>query len=111
MKDIFFLQRFFFCSLNSFGFEEKFGSFPFALNQQFKLAIAMTPNEFRLAIDGEFFTSFIYRSSYGINKINGFKMATEDGMFLEVTSVDHFKLDSHECEHFEQYSHPDIDYE
>lgn len=64
-----------------YGIEERFGEFPFVLEQQFKLAIAITPKEFRFAVDGVYFTSFIHRSDYGIEKLNGFKMGTSYGMY------------------------------
>lgn len=82
------------------------GEFPFVLEQQFKLAIAMTPKEFRFAVDGVYYTSFIHRSENGIDKLNGFKMGTSYGMYMEVTSVDHVKMDSIECDGFEALSDP-----
>lgn len=93
----------------SFGVEERFGEFPFVLEQQFKLAIALTPKEFRFAVDGVFFSSFVYRSECGIDKLNGFKMGTSYGMYLEITSVDHLQMDTKDCEGFEDYSHPETD--
>lgn len=95
--------------IHRFGIEERGGSFPFALEQQFKIAIAMTPKEFRIAIDGVYFTSFAYRSGYGISKMNGLKMSASYGMYLEITSVDHLQMDSSDCDGFEEYSEPDCD--
>lgn len=91
----------------SFDVEERFGGFPFALEQQFKLAIAMTPRDFRLAVDGAYFTSFNHRSEYGIDKLNGLKMGTLYGMYLEINSIDHLQMGSSDCNGFEEYSHPD----
>lgn len=79
------------------------------LEQQFKLAIALTPKEFRFAVDGVHFASFAHRSEYGIEKLNGFKMGTSYGMYLEITSVDHLQMDTSDCDGFEDYSHPDTD--
>lgn len=93
----------------SFGVEERSGSFPFVLEQQFKLAIALTPKEFRFAVDGVYFASFTYRSEYAISKMNGFKMSASFGMYLEITSVDHLQMDSSDCDGFEEYSDPDCD--
>lgn len=95
----------------SYGIEERFGGFPFALDQQFKMAIAFTPKDFRFAIDGGFFTTFNHRSENGIEKVNGFKMGTSFGLYMEVTSVDHVQLDSNECDGFEHFSHPDVEIE
>lgn len=92
-----------------FGVEERGDGFPFVLEQQFKLAIAMTPKEFLFAVDGVYFTSFTYRSEYGIDKLNGFKMGTTAGMYLEITSVDHLQMDSPDCDGFEEYSNPDAE--
>lgn len=69
----------------------------------------MTPREFRFAVDGVYFTSFCHRSENGIEKLNGFKMATSHGMYLEITSVDHLHMDSADCDGFEEYSNPDSD--
>lgn len=92
-----------------FGVEERGDGFPFTLEQQFKLAIAMTPKDFRFAVDGVYFTSFNHRSEHGIDKLNGFKMGTNFGMYLEITSVDHLQMDSADCDGFEEYSNPDAD--
>lgn len=93
----------------SFGVEERFGGFPFVMEQQFKIAIALTPKEFRFAVDGVYFTSFPYRFGHGIDKLNGFKMGTNHGLYLEITSVDHLQMDSSDCDGFEEYSNPDSD--
>lgn len=92
-----------------FGVEERSVGFPFVLEQQFKLAIALTPKEFRFAVDGVYFGSFAYRSEFGMNKMNGFKMGASFGMYLEITSVDHLQMDSNDCYGFEEYSEPDCD--
>lgn len=96
----------------SFGTEERFvnGGFPFALDQQFKLAIAMTPKDIRFAVDGNYVSSYNHRSEHGIRKLNGFKILTRHGLYMEITSVDHFQLDTNECLGFETYSHPDAEF-
>lgn len=94
-----------------FGVEERFGGFPFILDQQFRMAIAFTPKDLRIAIDGSFFSSFNHRSQTKIEKINGFKMGTSHGMYMEVTSVDHLEMNSDDCDGFEHYSHSDVDIE
>lgn len=102
-------QKVFSFFFHRFGVEDRSGGFPFALEQQFKLAIALTPKEFRFAVDGVYFGSFGYRSEFGINKMNGLKMSASFGMFLEITSVDHLQMDSNDCHGFEEYSEPDCD--
>lgn len=78
------------------------------IDQQFKLAIALTEKDFRIAIDGQFFTSFAFRPPTVLDKLNGFKISTSYGMFMEITSVDHLSLDSDDCSGFESYSSPDV---
>lgn len=90
----------------SFGEEERFGSFPFVVDQQFKVAIAIMDHEFRLAINGEYHSTFAYRTYNQLEKLNGLKMGVSHGMQLEITSVDHLTLDKG-CEGFDMYSHPD----
>lgn len=68
----------------------------------------MAPKEFRFAVDGVFFASFAYRSDYGIEKLNGFKMGTSFGLMMDITSVDHVQLEA-ECHGFEDYSHPETE--
>lgn len=79
------------------------------MDRQFRLAIAFTPKEFIFAVDGIFFASFAHRSENGIDKLNGLKMGTSYGLFLEISSVDHVQLDASNCEGFEQLSHPDYE--
>lgn len=69
----------------------------------------MTPKDFKMAVDGAYLTSFNHRSEYGIDKMNGFKMTTTFGLHLEITSVDHFQLETNDCHGFEMYSHPDVE--
>lgn len=75
------------------------------------MAIAFTPKDLRIAIDGSFFSLFNHRSKTKIEKINGFKMSTSYGMYMEVTSVDHLEMGTDDCDGFEHYSDPDVDIE
>ena len=88
----------------SFGREERTGDFPFILDQQFKIAIALTEKEFKIAVNGKRFCDFVYRSSKMLTELNGLKVAPNNGMHVEVTSINHFNLDDKNCLGFEEYS-------
>lgn len=92
-----------------YGQEERGGGFPFALDQQFKLAIALTETEFRFAVNGEYFTSFSYRTPNLLEKLIGFKVTVRYGMHIEINSVDHIQLDDENCDEFISYSSPDVE--
>lgn len=87
-----------------FGHEERDGGFPFVFDQQFRLAIGFTPKEFVFAVNGRRFASFAYRSPNLLKGLNGFKIKGNNGMYVEVSSVDHMKMDSPDCQGFERYS-------
>jgi len=93
-------------SLN-FGIDERHGSFPFALDEQFTLAIGITDSGFKFAINGVFFGRFGYRSENPLPIMNGFKISTGNGMHLAITKVDHVATDSNDCDGIEGLSHPD----
>lgn len=93
----------------SFLAEEKDGGFPFVIDQQFKLAIAMTPSCFKFAVDGTYFCSFNYRTPNQLDCLNGFKLLSYNGLTVQVTTVDHLNTGNPDCEDFESYSHPDVD--
>lgn len=88
--------------------EERNGGFPFAFEQQFKLAIALTDKEFKFAVDGEYFAAFAYRTPNVLERLNGLKISTSYGMYMEVNSVDHLEADTDDCHGFETYSHPNV---
>lgn len=90
-----------------FGAEQRSGNFPFTFNQQFKLAIAITERDFRLAVNGHFHSTFLFRSFNQLDKLNSFRIGVSYGMHLEITGVDHLPLDSSGHEGFERYSSPD----
>lgn len=87
--------------------EEKYG-LPFTLDQMFKMAVALTENSFRLAVDGNVFMTYNYRvhNSF-LDTLSGIKMHLSKGLQLEVQGVDHFNTGTIDCEGFEAYSHPD----
>uniref|UniRef100_A0A1Q3FNQ5 Galectin n=1 Tax=Culex tarsalis TaxID=7177 RepID=A0A1Q3FNQ5_CULTA len=89
--------------------EERSGGFPFVLDQQFKLAIALTESEFKFAVNGSVFESYAYRNANLLNVLNGFKVQCANGMQLEITNVDHMNMGVSDCEGFESYSHPEVE--
>ncbi|KAL9694866.1 hypothetical protein quinque_014151 [Culex quinquefasciatus] len=89
--------------------EERSGGFPFVLDQQFKLAIALTESEFKFAVNGSVFESYAYRNANLLNVLNGFKVQCSNGMQLEITNVDHMNMGVPDCEGFESYSHPEVE--
>lgn len=89
--------------------EERDGGFPFVIDQQFKLAIAMTDNEFKIAVNGNQFTTYAYKAgSHVLNLLNGFKTYSNKGLQLEISSVDHIHMGQADCDGYEAYSHPDV---
>lgn len=90
--------------------EERDGGFPFAIDQEFKLAIAMTHNEFKFAVNGRYFGSYTFKTGGGsiLEQINGFKTYSNKGLQLEISSVDHIHMGISDCDGFEEYSHPDL---
>lgn len=89
-----------------FGPEERDGGFPFRFNQQFRLAIAFTKNAFLFAVDGRRFCTFAYRKSRLLDTLTGFIIKTNNGMRMQVTSVDHLTSNDMDCSEFEKYSNP-----
>uniref|UniRef100_A0A1L8DQD9 Galectin n=1 Tax=Nyssomyia neivai TaxID=330878 RepID=A0A1L8DQD9_9DIPT len=92
----------------SFATEERDGDFPFVIDQQFKLAIAFTMDDFRFAVNGNYFGKFTYRSTNVLDHLNGFKISVGNGLQLEITGVDHMNMGIPNCDGFEAYSHPDV---
>ncbi len=100
-----------FYSDSSFGIEERYGTFPFAIDEQFRLAIGLTDKEFKFAINGEFFARFGYRTANPLVSLNGFKLGTANGMHIAVTEVNHVVTDTMNCDDIVSMSHPDYDIE
>lgn len=84
--------------------EERGGGFPFAVNTQFKIAIGLTDSEFKFAVNGKVFASFRYRSSNQLSKLSGLKARGEDGIRVQITSLDHITTGHSDCKGFEVYS-------
>ncbi|XP_058442756.1 32 kDa beta-galactoside-binding lectin [Malaya genurostris] len=89
--------------------EDRKGGFPFVLDQQFKLAIALTESEFKFAVNGSYFEAYAYQDANQLDTLNGFKVQCSNGMQLEVTNVDHMNMGVPDCEGFESYSHPEVE--
>lgn len=89
--------------------EERDGGFPFVIDQQFKLAIAITASEFKFAVNGNYFASYSYKAGSGVlDQLNGFKTYSGRGLQLEISNVDHIHMGVSDCDGFEGYSHPDV---
>lgn len=88
--------------------EERDGGFPFVIDQQFRLAIGISDNAFKLAINGNYFASYAFKTSNVLDHLNGFKTYSNKGLQLEISSVDHIHTGSADCAGFENYSHPDV---
>lgn len=78
------------------------------IDQQFKLAIAFSDNSFKFAVNGEPIPAFKYRSPNQLDILNCFKMTTSDGLYMEITSIDHMNLGGADCDGFESFSDPEI---
>lgn len=89
-----------------FGEEQRTGGFPFTFNQQFKLAIAITDRDFRLAVNGHYHSSFLFRTFNQLDKLNSFRVGVSYGMHIEITGVDHLPLGPSGHENFAVYSSP-----
>lgn len=95
--------------------EKRFTSFPFRLNKQFQLAIAMTSSCFKVAVDGKHLLSYDYRwtqqqlpsafSDYHpiFDVLTGFKIFAQNGLAINVSNVDHFQL-KEDCQLYENFS-------
>lgn len=70
------------------------------------MVVALTDKEFRIAVNGEYHSSFQYRTFNQLDKMNGFKIGVSYGMQMEITSVDHLSLGPSGCDGFESYSFP-----
>lgn len=79
------------------------------IDEQFKLAIAMTSEAFLFAVNGRYFGNFKYRSPHVLDSMNGFRIFSMLGMQVEITSVDHIHMGLSDCTGFYEYSHPDVE--
>lgn len=88
--------------------DEERHPFPFAIDQMFKMALAITDKSINVAVDGERLFSYAYRYSNSLlETLMGIKFGTANGTHIEVQGIDHLNMGSSDCEGFETYSHPD----
>jgi hypothetical protein len=97
--------------------EKRFNSFPFKLNKEFGLAIAITTSAFKVAVDGLHLLTYDFRAVKDqlplafdnhrhhriFESLTGFKMFALNGMEVSVSHVDHLKMKD-DCEFYEIFS-------
>lgn len=93
----------------NFQQEERDGGMPFTVNIQFQMAIAFTRTQLLVAIDGEEFCTFAYRSKNQLSKLNSIKMLGSYGGHLEVNALDHVLGGPDDCMDYERFSDPDLE--
>lgn len=104
-----FTECFFFDSCSWSDNETRSDTFPFALNQQFKIALAFTDSEFKVAVNGRFLMDFSLdhidledgESLWDI--LTGFHIKATSDMKLNISRVEHTVTDK-DCDGFESYS-------
>lgn len=74
--------------------EECDGAFPFCMEVEFRMTICFTETEFKISVNKAVFASFEYRTPNQLDKLGGFKIAGENGLHVNITSVDHKSTDS-----------------
>jgi hypothetical protein len=83
--------------------------FPFDINQQFKIALAFTDNEFKVAVNGSYLMSFSLdnidledgQSLWEI--LTGFQIKAANDLNVKISHVEHF-VESSNCDGFESFS-------
>lgn len=88
------------------------------MNKEFQMAIAITTNSFKVAVDGRHLLTYdfktIFKSSVRrlynnqdpiFESLTGFKIFAENGMRLFVSRVSHFHLED-DCAMYENFTHP-----
>lgn len=83
--------------------------FPFDINQQFKIALAFTDNEFKVAVNGSYLMSFSLdnidledgQSLWEI--LTGFQIKAANDLNVKISRVEHF-VESSNCDGFESFS-------
>ena len=79
--------------------------YPFSSNQVFKLAFAITNNEFQVAANGLRVVSmpFMEHIQRLLGSMTGIELISDNGVNVEVQSVDFMKMDQ-TCSGFENFS-------
>jgi hypothetical protein len=95
--------------------EYRHKTFPFELDKEFQLAIAMGPTCFKVAVDGRHLLTYDFKATRRqmpkaftghhqiFEKLTGFKVFALQGMNLEVSFVDHIQT-KEELTHYEIFS-------
>lgn len=84
--------------------------FPFVLNQPFKLAVAFTESDFKVAVNGQHLMRFSLsnieleddQSLWDI--LTGFQIKSGLDLKVQVTQVEHIRASDSDCDGFENYS-------
>jgi hypothetical protein len=97
--------------------EHRCTKFPFEINKEFQMAIALAASCFKVAVDGKHLLTYDFKTTKQqlpraftghhpiFEKITGFKMFALNGMTLCVTKVDHVPT-KESCEFYEIFSNP-----
>lgn len=105
------VSRSFVCSTAWGDAETHSDAFPFALNQQFRIAFAFTDRgDLKIAVNGQPLMHFLLdhieledgESLWNI--MTGFQIKAALGLQLRVTNVEHVQAGSGGCDGFESYS-------
>ncbi len=80
-------------------------NYPFAIQRSFKLAIAITNNEFQVAANGQRIGQMPFRDEVQrlLGSMTGFELIGNSGLNVAVSGVEHMVLDGN-CTNFERFS-------
>lgn len=99
--------------------EQRFTDFPFVLEKEFIIAIAIASTCFKVAVNGKHLLIYSFKSTQQqmpraftghhpiFDKLTGFKVVGLQGMKVAVNLVDHI-LTKDDCEMYEMFSSPKI---
>lgn len=69
--------------------ERHAAAFPFAVNEQFQLAIVLADGEFRFAVNGRPFASYRFRADRLLGRLGGLKIEGKEGVRVQIIGIDH----------------------
>lgn len=86
------------------------GVFPFALNQPFKIALAFSQSDLKVAVSGQYLMNFSLdnidledgESLWDI--LTGFHIKVGSDLDLKISQVEHIQAHNQSCDGFENYS-------
>jgi len=89
--------------------ETRAGGFPFVLNQLFKIALAFSEGDFKVAVNGQYLMSFpfdhIDLEENGLwDILTGFQIKAGSNLNVNVSQVEHIQANNRDCDGFENYS-------